>query len=138
LGHVETDGGPVDNEWIAQNSDKGFFLACPRCHFLHLPTVPFPLRPFEIERSGPPVDACDVCASLPLACGPSDWGGGWEQALPHAGDDLADERTMRAITLYRLWMGATNGADALRVAAIAEGLRGLVERSRTPGAADAE
>ena len=130
---VQERGGDCDTRWIADCINDGRLVACPRCHFLHLPAVPFPPSR-KAQEMAPPVDACDVCAAVPAMCDPINWGADWEQALPHSGHGLADERTMRAITLYRLWIGATDGADALRVAAIFQRLEDLRALVRTPGA----
>ncbi len=119
----------ADAGWIAESIDDGTLIVCPRCHFLHLPHLPFPLS-FRTEDQAP-VDACDVCAALLPMCDPINWGQDWEKALASANHDLTDERSVQAITLYQLWIGATNGADALRVASIAEALDNLRRMSRT-------
>ena len=125
-------GDHADPWWIAESVDDGRLTACPRCHFLHLPVNPFPLRPSEIERHGPPLDACDVCASVPVACILLDGEMDWAKVFRHAPDELIDERKMRAITLFNLFMSASNGADALRLAAFAEAERALMRQTR-PG-----
>ena len=101
-----------------------------RRHFLHLSERPFPLDPTEARRiaSGedpPPLDACDVCAARPAASPlpaglpvmPMNVGA----ALDAARADVEDERLSRAQTLFSLFMGPANGADALLWARMAEG-----------------
>ncbi len=121
-------GGPTPGDvcWIADSLNSGQIVACPRCHFLHLPARPFPLDPVTARHIGdgknpPPVDACDVCVQLPEAARlpvfPQDTGA----ALDAAPSDLITERAARADVLFRLFMSGTDAADALVWAKMAEG-----------------
>lgn len=124
-----------DTRWLAEWINNGRLIVCPHCRFLHLPTRPFPPDPVSVRQYGPPLGACDVCAEIAAACDPAYWGTGWEDLLAGAAAGLADARSARAGALYRLWIGATNGADALRVAALADGLTGLLARTAPAGKA---
>lgn len=128
-------GNDADPAWLAEAVDDGRIRVCPRCFFLHLPRLPYPVQARGEATYGPPVDACDVCEAVPRACDPKNWAGDWADALRYAADEVADERVRRAIVLFNLFMSAYDGADALRVAALAEARNSLVRMARTPAQA---
>lgn len=128
----------ADASWLMEAVNSGDVIACPRCHFLHLPALPFPLENQaarlrgEDQADAPGRDACDVCAYVPNAATlPFDYDN-MSKALAAAPAFLQDERDKRAEVLYALWMGRSNGSDALIWAAMAWAVTSAVEGAKAP------
>ncbi len=117
-----------DENWIAESIDSGALVACPRCHFLHLPAWPFPPR-MILDMSLPaPPDTCDVCANVRDAIDGSYHDNGLKGLLADDGE-LATQRGQRAATLYNLWIGGLNGATTWLEHALARAVREVMEAS---------
>ena len=116
---------PFDAEWVAQNIDKGFFCACPRCHVLHLPRLAWDLG--IQPPNAVPADACDVCALLPSAAQLPFRADGLRAALAGAPAALAEARQDRARLLFELWIGASLAADQWVLAEMEGALRRVEE-----------
>ena len=90
-------------------------------------------RRIEAGEEPAPVDDCDVCLCLPAACRldlvPVNIG----RALNEAAEDLTEQRRTRAMTLFALWKGPVNAADALLWAKMGEALEGVRTLPQTQG-----
>ena len=110
----------IEGEWISQNIDAGYFLICPRCHFLHLPR-----RAWHLGRtaSAPvPADGCDVCAHVYDSAAIPGHICDLDKAIEEALDKLKDCRTERAALLHELWIKGSLSADTWVLSRLAENL----------------
>ena len=107
MGTVDRGKSFPNGEWIAQNIDEGFFVACPRCHFLH------PAHPSWVlgrAKDAPErMDACDVCAHVSSAAQFGFYYDDLRRVLSGALAGLSEARWNRAEGLYDLWMGGFGG-----------------------------
>ena len=99
----------ASGEWLAQNIDAGFFVACPGCHFLHLPRPAWDLG--RSASASPPASACDVCAHASEAVKFAHVPANLRKSLGTAPGYLEEARLLRAEGLYDLWMGGSRAAD---------------------------
>lgn len=120
-----------DIHWLAEAIDAGKIVACPRCHFLHLPVF---TALTHLRASDPaPVGACDVCAHVPeaarLQMQPEDLAA----ALAAAPSLLEEARQARATLFFDLWMGAVDGADTWLLAQMQQARAEVVALAQQPG-----
>ncbi|MBV9851040.1 MAG: hypothetical protein JO250_15320 [Armatimonadetes bacterium] len=125
----------VDDDFLAEAINRGDLIACPRCHFLHLPARPFRQVLTDGQEMGgrepAAEDGCDICPLVPDASRHlTDIGIEAEHFRDTAGR-LNEARTERARLLFDLYLGASAAADALCWAAIGDGLEAL--RGRITG-----
>ena len=127
--YLPNDREAYDRGALAELIDEGAIIACPGCHFLRLPRLPFPSETITASGEKAPDTSCDVC--LTLAQCPRDAFCGFERGqdeLDDAAATLSRARCQRAAMLYGLWIGATYAADALKWSAMADSLNTLHER----------
>jgi len=131
LGHSQGDPG-----WLAERIDDGSLIACPRCHFVHLPALPLPLG---LRASDPPpVDACDVCAFVPAAAEFDVAYQDFAETLASAPDELEEAWEARAVLFYDLWVGAATGAELWLHAQMQRVLTKSIALARQPSLAAQE
>ena len=105
----------MDYDWVAAAIDRGYFVICPRCYFLHTPQIAWWLGGKEDDplASG----GCDVCSHVTEVKfheidkerfdvedeAPE---GGWQQS-----GNLRRMRTARAWLLHNLWWSGYQSAQ---------------------------
>lgn len=112
----------TDRGWVAEAIDDGQLLVCPSCQFVRLPRNPFSIDAVT-TKDHPGIDeaSCEVCALVTQSM-KFDFTLDMAFALHSAPDDLACQRAARADALYRYWISASNGADALVMNAMRNGI----------------